>query len=57
MANPALTNTKRKTLDEQLRTVITTEVNSHILPSAEGFRPFLESKHGSLCRPKKKMKK
>jgi hypothetical protein len=32
LANPALTNTKRKALDEQLRTAITTEVNSHILP-------------------------
>jgi hypothetical protein len=31
MANPALTNTKRKALDDQLRTAITTEVNSHIL--------------------------
>jgi hypothetical protein len=31
MANPALTNTKRKALDEQLRTAITAEVNSHIL--------------------------
>src|SRR6267154_5662409 len=31
LANPALTNTKRKTLDEQLRTAITAEVNSHIL--------------------------
>jgi hypothetical protein len=32
MANSVLTNTKRKALDEQLRTAITTEVNSHILP-------------------------
>jgi hypothetical protein len=31
MANPALTNTKRKALDEQLRAAITAEVNSHIL--------------------------
>lgn len=31
MANPALTNTKRKALDEQLRIAITAEVNSHIL--------------------------
>jgi hypothetical protein len=31
MANPALTNAKRKALDEQLRTAITAEVNSHIL--------------------------
>jgi len=32
MANAALTNTRRKALDEQLRAAITTEVNSHILP-------------------------
>src|ERR1700730_6367669 len=32
MANPVLTNTKRKALDEQLRAAIITEVNSHILP-------------------------
>jgi len=31
MANPALTNTKRKALDEQLRAAIAAEVNSHIL--------------------------
>jgi hypothetical protein len=31
MANPALTNTKRKALDKELRSAITAEVNSHIL--------------------------
>ena len=31
MANPALTDTKRKALDEHLRAAITTEVNSDIL--------------------------
>jgi hypothetical protein len=32
MANPALSGTKRKALDEELRAAITTEVNSDILP-------------------------
>src|SRR6266481_7422899 len=32
MANPALSGTKRKALDEELRSAITTEVNSDILP-------------------------
>jgi hypothetical protein len=31
IANPSLTNTMRKALDEQLRTAITAEVNSRIL--------------------------
>jgi nucleotidyltransferase AbiEii toxin of type IV toxin-antitoxin system len=46
MANPALSGTKRKALDEELRAAITTEVNSDILPKLhERFHGIL-GKHG-----------
>lgn len=35
LANPALSNTKRKALDEELRAAITDEVNSRILPKLQ----------------------
>jgi hypothetical protein len=46
LANPALSGTKRKALDEELRAAITTEVNSDILPKLhERFHGIL-GKHG-----------
>ena len=53
MANPALSGTKRKALDEELRAAITSEVNSDILPKLhERFQDIL-GKHGWELAPSK----
>ena len=53
MANPALTNTKRKALDEDLRAAITTEVNSHILPKLHDRFQAILGKQGWELAPSK----
>ena len=53
LANPPLSGTKRKALDEELRAAITAEVNSDILPKLhERFQAIL-GKHGWELAPSK----
>lgn len=53
LANPQLSGTKRKALDQELRAAITGEVNSKILPKLrDRFRPIL-GKHGWELAPTK----
>ena len=53
LANPLLSGTKRKALDEELRAAITAEVNSKILPKLhDRFQPIL-GKHGWELAPSK----
>ena len=50
MANPALSGTKRKAPDEELRAAITTEVNSGILPKRhDRFHGILEHQKWDLA--------
>jgi hypothetical protein len=53
MANPALSGTKRKVLDEELRAAITTEVNSDILPKLHDRFHGVLGKHGWGLAPSK----
>src|SRR5271156_4368341 len=46
MANPNLSGSKRKALDEELRSAITTEVNSRILPKLRDQFEAILGKHG-----------
>jgi hypothetical protein len=53
LANPLLSGTKRKALDQDLRAAITDEVNSTLLPKLrERFQPIL-GKHGWKLSPSK----
>jgi hypothetical protein len=53
LANPLLTGTKRKALDQELRVAITDEVNKTILPKLrDRFQPIL-GKHGWELGPSK----
>src|SRR5260370_3682679 len=46
MANPGLSGTKRKVLDEELRSAITTEINDRILPKLHDQFEAILGKHG-----------
>src|SRR5260370_6001895 len=51
LANPTLSGTKRKALDEELRTAITAEVQSHILPKLHAQFQTVLAKHGWKLAP------
>jgi hypothetical protein len=51
MANPALSTTKRKALGVELRTAITTEVKSKILPKLHARIEAVLGKHGWTLAP------
>src|SRR5229473_3767979 len=53
MANPNLSGTKRKALDEELRAAIITEVNSDILPKLHDRFHGVLGKHGWELAPSK----
>ena len=53
MANPGLSGTKRKALDEELRAAITTEVKSDILPKLHDRFHGVLGKHGWELAPSK----
>ncbi len=53
MANPAVSGTKRKALDEELRAAITTEVNSDILPKLHDRFHGVLGRHGWELAPSK----
>lgn len=51
LANPALSGTKRRALDEELRTALTTEVKSDILPKLHARFQRVLGKHGWKVAP------
>jgi len=53
LANPLLSGTKRKALDEELRAAITAEVNSKILPKLHDRFQAILGKHGWELAPSK----
>jgi len=53
LANPLLSGTKRKALDEELRAAITVEVNSKILPKLHDRFQAILGKHGWELAPSK----
>jgi hypothetical protein len=53
LANPLLSSTKRKALDQELRTAIAHQVNSHILPKLHDRYQSILGKHGWELAPSK----